>query len=80
MPKVYLTKQDKLNKKLVMLIYGTMKVNGISQQLLADKLGIKQPSLNRKLKKAQFTFQDLITIFEVLGFSDEEILTVTRER
>lgn len=78
MPKVYLTKQDKLNSKLVALIYGTMKVKKIPQRVMADRLGISQPAFAKKLKNCQFTFADLATIFETLDMQDEEILSVMR--
>lgn len=76
MPKVYLTKQDEMNTRLVAMIYGTMKVNKISQKTMADKLGISQPAFCKKMKKAQFTFQELVTIFEVLETPDSDILSV----
>ena len=78
MPKVYLTKQDKLNSKLVALIYGTMKVKKITQRVMADRLGISQPAFAKKLKNCQFTFTDLTTIFDTLDMQDEEILSVMR--
>ena len=80
MPKVYLTKQDKLNNELVTLIYGSMKVQHISQKQMADKLFISQPAFGKKLKRKQFTFSDLVVIFDELGFTDEQILSVMRER
>ena len=80
MPKVYITKQQKLNNKLVSLIYGTMKVKRIGQAKMADALEISQPAFNRKLKYAQFTFSDLVTVFEKLEIPDEDILSVLRER
>ena len=80
MPRVYLTKQEKLNNALVTLIYGTMKVKHITQQQMADRLYISQQAFGKKLKKARFTFEDLVIIFEVLGFTDDQILAVMRER
>ena len=80
MPKVYITRQQKLNERLVSLIYGTMKVKHITQAQMAEKLGITQQSFARKLKFAQFTYSDLFTIFEVLELPDEVILSVMRER
>ena len=80
MPKVYLTKQDKLSEKLVMLIYGTMKVKHITQKRIADELGISQPAFAIKLKRKQFTFSDLVIIFGFLELPDDEILSVMRER
>ena len=80
MPKIFLTKQDKLNNDLVALIYGTMKVKGVTQKQIADRLYISQPAFNRKLKRKKLTFEDLIVIFEMLEFTDEQILSVMRER
>ena len=80
MPKVYITKQDKLNNKLVALIYGTMKVRHVTQTTMADKLEISQQAFGKKLKNKQFTFSDLVTIFQELEISDEDILSVMRER
>ena len=78
MPRVYLTKQDKLNNKLVSLIYGNMKVKKIPQRVMADRLGISQPAFAKKLKNCQFVFTDLTTIFDTLDMQDEEILSVMR--
>lgn len=80
MPRVYLTKQEKLNEKLATLIYGTMKVKHITQTQMAGFLGISQQAFSKKLKTVQFTFSDLVTIFEVLELPDEDILAVMRER
>lgn len=80
MPRVYITKQQQMNNRLVSLIYGTMKVQHVTQRQMADKLGISQQAYAKKLKKCQFTFVDLVTIFEVLDMQDEEILSVMREK
>ena len=78
MPRVYLTKQDKLNNKLVSLIYGNMKVKKIPQRVMADRLGISQPAFAKKLKNCQFAFTDLTTIFDTLDMQDDEILSVMK--
>ena len=80
MPKVYITKQDQLNNRLVTLIYGTMKVKKLTQTQMADKLDISQQAFGKKLKNKQFTFSDLVTIFTELEISDADILSVMRER
>ena len=80
MPKVFITKQDKLNNDLVALIYGTMKIQNVTQKQIADRLYISQPAFNRKLKRKKLTFEDLVVIFEMLEFTDEQILSVMRER
>ena len=78
MPKVYITKQQQMNNRLVSLIYGTMKVQHVTQRQMADKLGISQQAYAKKLKNSQFTFVDLVTIFEVLDMPDEEIVKVMK--
>lgn len=80
MPKVYITRHQQFNNKLVSLIYGTMKVKHISQAKMADRLEISQQAFGKKLKKAQFTYWDLFQIFEILEFEDEQILSLLRER
>jgi len=80
MPRVYITKQEQLNNRLVTLIYGTMKVRKIPQRVMADKLLISQQAFGKKLKNKQFSFSDLVTIFEELEFSDEDILKVMKAR
>ena len=78
MPRVYLTKQDQFNSRLTSLIYGTMKVKKISQAKMADALEISQPAFSKKLKKAQFMFFELVTIFSILELPDGDVLTVMR--
>ena len=78
MPKVYLTRQDKLNERLVTLIYGMMKAKKISQRYMADMLGISQPAFCKKLRTRRFTHADLTIIFEALDMQDEQILSVMR--
>ena len=73
MPKVYITKQEKLNSDLSAWIYGQMKVRKISQTTMAERIGIRQQSFNRKLRTGNYTFQDLTTIFEILQ-PDEQTL------
>ena len=80
MPKIYLTKQDKLNNELVALIYGTMKVKHVTQKQIADRLYISQPAFHGKLKRKKLTFEDLVVIFEMLDLTDEQILSVMREK
>lgn len=80
MPKVYLTREQQLNNELVALIYGTMKVKHVTQKQIADRLYISQPAFNRKLKRKKLTFEDLVVIFEMLDLTDEQILSVMRER
>lgn len=74
MPKAYLTKQEKLNNDLSAWIYGQAKVRQVTQKQMADAIGIKQPSLNYKLKHGNFTFQDLTAVFGILKPDGEELM------
>jgi len=78
MPKSYITKQEQMNNQLVSMIYGTMKVKRMTQSQMAEKLAITQQSFGKKLKKAQFTYSDLTTIFETLDIPDEDIVKVMK--
>ena len=80
MPKSYITFQEQKNTDLAVLIYGAMKVKGVTQRILADAMGISQPALSTKLKRKSFSFDDLVTIFDVCEISDEQILSVMRKR
>lgn len=78
MPRVCLTKQQKLNSELSAWVYGQMKVKNISQSKMADAIGIKQPSFNYKLKRGSFTFQDLTAIFSELEPDAETLMRLMR--
>ena len=65
MPKVYLSKKDKLNDRFAGWIYGQMKLHQVSQRELAVELDITQQALSYKLKARQFTFADFVTIVNV---------------
>ena len=66
MPRSYITRQEKLNNDLSAWIYGQAKVRKVTQKQMADAIGIKQPSLNYKLRHGSFTFQDLTAVFAIL--------------
>ena len=74
MPRAYITKQEKLNNELSAWIYGQAKVRRVTQKQLADAIGIKQPSLNYKLRHGSFSFQDLTVVFEILEPDGETLM------
>lgn len=80
MPKVYLTKQDEMSEKLVALIYGRMKVRNVTQKKMADRMGISQQAYGKKLKNRQFTYWDLVIIFDELDIDDQQMIQVMRGR
>ena len=67
MPRIYLTEQDKLNNRMAAWIYGQLKVQNISQAMLAKERGISQQAISRKLRQKRFDFEDLccfVRLFE----------------
>lgn len=80
MPKVYITKEDKLNSRLAALLFGTMKVKRKTQTEMGDVLGISQQAFGKKLKKSQFTFLELVKVFDELDLPDEDIIRVMKAR
>ncbi len=66
MPKVFLSKQDKLNEKLSVWIYGQMQTKGIKQHQLAEQMGMSQQLLHYKLKHKSFSFKDFLFVVEAL--------------
>lgn len=79
MPKAYITLQQQKNNELAALIYGTMKVKGVTQKCLADALGISQPGVSDKLRRKSFSYEDLVTIFDICGLTDGQIISVMRK-
>ncbi len=50
-----------------------------TQSQLGKELGISQVAASQKIKKLQFSYEDLVNIFAVLKFSDAEILEVMKK-
>ena len=74
MPKVYLSEQEKLNSRLTAWVYGELKVNGISQQELAEELGISQQLLSYRLKNKLISFSDFTCFVRVFKPDAEEVM------
>ena len=65
MPKVYLSEQEKLNSRLASWVYGEMKLHHVTQQDLADELGISRQAVGKKLSKQRFEFDDFCCFIRV---------------
>ena len=59
-------------------IRGRMTELDVKQRYLADKLGITQPGFSYKLTNMTFTLNELFIIFDVLDFSDRDIIECAR--
>ena len=66
MPKVYITKQEKLNNDLCAWLIGTMKVRGLTQEDAAKVMGISRQALSLKIRSQSFKYEDLVCLFDYL--------------
>ena len=78
MPATYVTKNQKLKARFTAWVYGQMKIQRITQSAVAAKLGISQPSFNRKLRNQNFDFDDFTALVELFNPNDEEIARLVR--
>ena len=74
MPVVYLSERDKLCSRMAKWIYGEMRLRRISQEKLAEKMGIRQQSLSRKLRTKSFDFNDFCFFVKEFKPSQSELL------
>lgn len=73
MPKVFTNENDKLCDRLASWVYGQMRVRRITQQQMADELGITQQAFGKKLRRRQFSYRDFLTIVAYFGPEPGEI-------
>lgn len=59
-------------------LFGIMKEKGISQQDIADRIGLTQSAVSKKIKAMTFTVQEFQTVARVLDLDDSEVLQVIR--
>lgn len=71
MPRVTIKKKQYKISDLSKYIVGEMFAQDISQAKMATSLGITQQGFSYKLKHNNFSYGDLLTIFEVLKTPDE---------
>lgn len=73
MPRVYVSKDQKRNAKLAAWVYSQMKLNRITQRLLAEQRGVSQQAISDKLRFHRFDFEDFACFVEMFNPSDAEI-------
>lgn len=76
MPKSYITREQRQQAQFSAWLYGAMKTTGITQSQLAERMGIAQASLNRKLKNQHFSYSDLLVIFDTFEPDRDELATL----
>ena len=74
MPKIFLTSNERLSERFTAWIYGQMKVKGLNQTQLAEKMGMSQQRLNYKLRSQSFTYRDFLNLIDILNPESSEVL------
>lgn len=74
MAKVYLSERERICAKLASWVYGQMRVCKVTQAELAERLGISQQAVSRKLKTCQFTYDDFLTFVKMFNPSQNDLL------
>lgn len=74
MPRITAKKPDYLTKDLANAMSIHMKAYGISQQEAGAEIGVKQSAFSQRLATGKFNTKELIKLFALLKFTDEEIL------
>lgn len=80
MPRVAIKKKDYMASDMAKWLVGKMYENGLRQQDLAKMIGISQPAFSVRLKNGEFSYRELITLFENLKVTDEEVLKIMKGR
>jgi len=76
MPKVCINKHHYKVNSIGSWVDGQLFKKRLEKKDLADALDITRQGLDWKLRNNSFTYSDLLTIFEFLGSSEEDILFV----
>lgn len=80
MPKVYWSEPERKKDKMREYIVGRANRLKLSQEKIAFRLKITQQGYSHKLKTMTFKPVELITLFELLESTDDEILNLMKTR
>ena len=79
MPKVLpLSKTERKKEEFKKWIRGKRSAEGVTQEMLAKKMGITQQAAGVKLRKSQYSLEDLLILFQSVNATDEEILRMMK--
>ncbi len=77
MPRIYQNKEKYMKKDTENLIRNKMRGN-ITQKEMGEEFGVGQRAVSAKLESMNFKYSELVKVFKMLDFSDEEILKCMR--
>lgn len=78
MPRITSRKKMYMEKDIGSWVRGEMARKKIRQKHMADCMGITQQAFGQKVIKNQFTYADLLTIFQELQTEDEDIIRLMK--
>ena len=78
MPKVCINKQQYKEDSIGSWIVSMLYKKKLTRKALSKELCMTPHGLNWKLRNNSFDYSDLLTIFEFLGATDEEVLFVMK--
>lgn len=78
MPRVTIKRKTYMVSDLSKWIAGKMYESNITQDDLAQIIGISQPAFSNRLRKGLFSYEDMITLLKALHATDQEILRLMK--
>lgn len=78
MAKIILGRENQKKKSFEYWLAGAMKIKKIRQADMGKALGISQVGFGKKMKKSNFSYEEMLIIFDVLDATDEEIVSFMR--
>lgn len=78
MPRVQINRKKYMVTDLRRWIIGQMRVMHVNQEEMGKVIGVNQSGFSKRLSKGKFDHVELISIFERLEATDEEILRLMK--
>lgn len=78
MPRVTIKKKEYKVSDFSKWLVGKMYECKLRQEDMAKLIGITQPAFSNRLKKGLFEYSEMLTLFQELNATDEEILKLMK--
>lgn len=78
MPRPKLSMRKYIKRDFSEAIVTRMKREKVTQKMLGKELGVCQQAAGVKIRQMTMSYDDLVTLFHVVDFSDEEIVKFMR--
>lgn len=78
MARIILTRLERKKDQFKKMLRVKKAEGKFTDKAIAKAIGITQPSVSYKNANAQYSYTDLVILFDVLQYSDEQILEVMK--